>query len=206
MSKARTLEIIVSEKNAELFHKNLATPLKDAPWSAGEHIEPCCFESEPDEDGYTFSIDMIAPLDADETPWVQLTIWNKDHEELYSGTAEIGVANRFCRVVDDDEFCMSATFAYQKNVVAFAEQLIRQEGFELYVDNGYFALRDLQEANLADIEEERFATLGVVIDRLDSYHEDYVYAPRWGEAMEFLENDRVADILLATTPDDIGDC
>ena len=49
--------------------------------------------------------------------------------------------------------------------------------FELYVDEqtNQFALSDNQHANLGDIEEDRFDTLLDVIDRMEVYHNDYIY-------------------------------
>ena len=52
--------------------------------------------------------------------------------------------------------------------------IIAEEEFEVYeLENGKLALRDLQYANLGDIESEEFNDLGEILDRLDTYHNDY---------------------------------
>ena len=73
---------------------------------------------------------------------------------------------------------LELTELLKKRVVLahFLEMLDFYE-FELYVDEqtNQFALSDNQHANLGDIEEDRFDTLLDVIDRMEVYHNDYIY-------------------------------
>ena len=67
-----------------------------------------------------------------------------------------------------------------------------------------FRLKDEIDGNLDNIEAEEFDTLGAVLDRLDSYHEDYLdkYDPEDAELIEFLQNDKAADFLCGFTAKD----
>lgn len=63
--------------------------------------------------------------------------------------------------------------------IEFVDELIDCEDFELYLseEDGekVFKLKDLQQANLGDIEGDSFTNLDSVVDRLDIYHNDYFY-------------------------------
>jgi len=66
------------------------------------------------------------------------------------------------------------------NVYAFFRELLDMYEFDIYTEksdkseNTVFKLLDLQGANLGDIEFDEFNNLAEVIDRLDSYHYDYI--------------------------------
>ena len=64
--------------------------------------------------------------------------------------------------------------------VDFFNQLLDVYEFELYTKTNkenekIFMLNDMQGGNLGGIEQEEFETLEDIMDRLDSYHEDYIY-------------------------------
>lgn len=100
-------------------------------------------------------------------------------------------------------------------VVNFLKELLDVYEFELYVANNskneeVFMLNDMQGANLGGIEQEEFSTLGDIIERMDAYHNDYIYRSlkereNEGEyipkddwdltAKRYLESDIVAKIL-----------
>lgn len=87
--------------------------------------------------------------------------------------------------------------------------------FQLVIDinkdlENIFRLNDIQKGNLNGIEQEEFYTLADIIERLDTYHQDYVYNPLemkqednielkkddWDlVAKRYLESDTVANIL-----------
>jgi len=87
--------------------------------------------------------------------------------------------------------------------------------FEIMIDinknlENVFRLNDIQKGNLGGIEQEEFSTLADIIDRLDLYHQDYIYTPLelkqsndeklskddWDlVAKRYLENDTVAKVL-----------
>ena len=58
--------------------------------------------------------------------------------------------------------------------VKIAKQIIKDEDFELYInDRGFYALKDLQGADLGDIEDREYTSLAQIIDDLGIYHVDY---------------------------------
>lgn len=58
--------------------------------------------------------------------------------------------------------------------VKIAKQIIKDEDFELYInDRGFYALKDLQGADLGDIEYREYTSLAQIIDDLGTYHVDY---------------------------------
>lgn len=63
--------------------------------------------------------------------------------------------------------------------VRAVEEIVDMEDFGLFVDEDEgelcFALEDHQGANLGDIESDRFDSLGGVLDRMEIYHNDYLY-------------------------------
>lgn len=75
--------------------------------------------------------------------------------------------------------------------VKIAKQIIKGEDFELYVnDKGFYALRDLQGADLGDIQEREYTNLASIIDDLSLYHQDY-YINDIKEVLEInLEEDK----------------
>ena len=100
-------------------------------------------------------------------------------------------------------------------IVNFFRQIIQVYDFEIMIDinknlENVFRLNDIQKGNLGEIEQEEFFTLADIIGRLDSYHQDYIYAPLelkesnneklpkddWDlVAKRYLENDTVAKVL-----------
>ena len=92
------------------------------------------------------------------------------------------------------------------DAVNTALAIISLEEFSLATktnDNGdrVFVLYDFQGANLGNIENEEFYTLGAVLDRLDIYHRDYIEPseeaddPGVPEYCEFLKNDEAIGYL-----------
>lgn len=64
--------------------------------------------------------------------------------------------------------------------VGFFNQLLEAYEFELYTKTNkenkkVFMLNDMQGGNLGGIEQEEFETLEDIMERLDIYHEDYIY-------------------------------
>lgn len=83
-----------------------------------------------------------------------------------------------------------------------ALMIIESEDFELKIDkdeNGdkVFKLIDDNSANWGDIESDEFYNLATVIDRLETYHDDYYFK-------EF-EEKRNPDILSGKVPPDLSD-
>ena len=83
-----------------------------------------------------------------------------------------------------------------------ALMIIESEDFELEIDrdedgNKVFKLVDDNSANLGDIESDEFYNLATVIDRLETYHDDYYFK-------EFKEK-RNPDILSGKIPPDLSD-
>lgn len=65
-------------------------------------------------------------------------------------------------------------------IIDFFKQLLDVYEFELYVTNNsenekVFMLNDMQGGNLGGIEQDTFLTLADVMERLDVYHNDYIY-------------------------------
>lgn len=56
----------------------------------------------------------------------------------------------------------------------FDEFLDLTEFLLLKHKDGTFSLEDLQRANLGDIEDDRFETASEVLDRMDTYIQDYL--------------------------------
>ena len=80
-------------------------------------------------------------------------------------------------------------------VIIAATSLIEAEDFKLLIREDsnleaekttklLFSLRDEAEGNLGNIEDDTFNTLADVLDRMDIYHNDYVY----GEYKEQIKN------------------
>jgi len=65
----------------------------------------------------------------------------------------------------------------KEKIVQFFRQIINEYDFELIVDTSknVFRLNDIQGGNLGNIEQEEFHTLADIIDRLEIYHQDYIY-------------------------------
>ena len=103
----------------------------------------------------------------------------------------------------------------QKKCVKFVLDLLEMEDFNLYIDkwedwDKVFKLKDVQCWNLWNIEWDEFLNLWDVIERLDTYHWDYIYeelnssedrSDELSEYAVYLESDRVADTLLKITPE-----
>ena len=103
----------------------------------------------------------------------------------------------------------------QKKCVQFVLNLLEIEEFNLYIDkwedwDKVFKLEDVQCWNLWNIEWDEFLNLWSVIDRMDVYHNDYIYEEldsseeRSDERTEYavyLESNRVAKTLMWITPE-----
>lgn len=111
-------------------------------------------------------------------------------------------------------------------VIIAATSLIEAEDFKLLIREDsnleaekttklLFSLRDEAEGNLGNIEDDTFNTLADVLDRMDIYHNDYVYGEykeqiKNGAKMDantnclqnviFLNSDFCADLLCKITP------
>lgn len=103
----------------------------------------------------------------------------------------------------------------KEKVVKFFTQILNQYDFEIIIDTdeiseSIFRLRDYQKGNLGGIEQEKFYTLSDIINRLELYHQDYIYEPLESRqnnneiiakddweliAKRYLEDDNVAIIL-----------
>lgn len=111
-------------------------------------------------------------------------------------------------------------------VIIAATSLIEAEDFKLLIREDsnleaekttklLFSLRDEAEGNLGNIEDDTFNTLADVLDRMDIYHNDYVYGEykeqiKSGAKLDantdclqnviFLNSDFCADLLRKITP------
>ena len=103
----------------------------------------------------------------------------------------------------------------KEKIVKFFRQILEVYDFQIMIDinenlENVFRLIDIQKGNLGGIEQEEFYTLSDIINRLDSYHQDYVYTPLENKksnnekipkddwdlvAKRYLENNTVANIL-----------
>ena len=103
----------------------------------------------------------------------------------------------------------------KEKIVKFFRQILEVYDFQIMIDinenlENVFRLIDIQKGNLGGIEQEEFYTLSDIINRLDSYHQDYVYTPLENKksnnekipkddwdlvAKRYLENDTIANIL-----------
>ena len=95
----------------------------------------------------------------------------------------------------------------QKEAIKQALWIIDLEEFDLCVDDtkGVFKLEDTTGANLGGIESDEFDNLADVIDRLDTYHNDYFYNEdvsegAYKEERAFLESDESCELLSSVTP------
>lgn len=103
----------------------------------------------------------------------------------------------------------------KEKIVKFFRQMLNVYDFQLVIDinkdlENVFRLNDIQKGNLNGIEQEEFYTLADIIERLDSYHQDYIYnsletkqddnvklrKDDWDlVAKRYIENDTVAKVL-----------
>lgn len=110
----------------------------------------------------------------------------------------------------------------EKIIIDFFNQILELYEFEIYIEQKQnnekvFKLNDLQGENLGNIEGDEFKTLADVIDRLDVYHNDYIYRSLEERAWEgneiiekddfdftvkrYLKSDKAADILFEISPE-----
>lgn len=79
----------------------------------------------------------------------------------------------------------------KEKIVKFFKKILNVYDFEIIIDinedlDKVFRLHDIQGGNLGEIDKETFFTLADIIERLDLYHQDYVYNP-----LEIKQNDNV---------------
>jgi hypothetical protein len=98
----------------------------------------------------------------------------------------------------------------KKAIIGLVQQILEFYEFELLVIDSKFALEDLQHANLGGIEEERFDNLAEVLDRLSTYHDDYIYKAiedgysEWDFlVIDFLESEKAMKLSKEITTKDI---
>ena len=104
---------------------------------------------------------------------------------------------------------------YKEIIVKFFREIIQQYDFQIMIDinkdlENIFRLIDIQKGNLGEIEKEEFLNLADIIERLEIYHQDYIYTPLenkqnnnekiekddWDLVVKmYLENDTVAKVL-----------
>ena len=70
----------------------------------------------------------------------------------------------------------------KEKIVRFFNQILNVYDFKIMIDinndsEKVFRLIDIQKGNLGNIEQEEFSTLADIIDRLDIYHQDFIYTP-----------------------------
>ncbi len=100
-------------------------------------------------------------------------------------------------------------------IIDFFKQILNVYEFELLINknensNKIFKLRDMQGGNLGGIQQDEFSTLAEILERLEVYHQDYIYQSLedrifekefiqkndWDlTAKRFIESDSVFDIL-----------
>ena len=101
----------------------------------------------------------------------------------------------------------------QEKIVKFFKEMLNVYEFDLIIDTyenaeSVFRLKDLQGGNLGGIEQENFYTLQDIINRLDVYHQDYIYKPLEEKeniklntndweiiAKKFIENENIEKVL-----------
>lgn len=79
----------------------------------------------------------------------------------------------------------------KEKIVKYFRQMLNVYDFQIVIDinkdlENVFRLNDIQKGNLNGIEQEEFYTLADIMERLDSYHQDYVYNP-----LEMKQDDNV---------------
>lgn len=107
-------------------------------------------------------------------------------------------------------------------IINFFLELLNVYEFSLEIDvnsdsENIFKLKDIQGGNLGGIEQEEFLTLGDILERMDAYHNDYIYnslqeressnekilKDEWDlTAKRYLESNTVAKILTKIQPKD----
>lgn len=94
----------------------------------------------------------------------------------------------------------------EQMLMSLALKIIDFEEFTLTEEEGRFKLIDATGTNLGEIEQDRFDTLAEVLDRLDTYHDDYFisdYEERAKDPKKYLSLfERMAYHLLHNTPAD----
>lgn len=103
----------------------------------------------------------------------------------------------------------------KEKIVKFFREILEVYDFQIRIDinkdlENIFRLIDIQKGNLGGIEQEEFFTLSDIIERLEVYHQDYVYTPLENKqtnneklvkddwdlvAKRYLESDTVAKVL-----------
>lgn len=103
----------------------------------------------------------------------------------------------------------------KEKIVKFFRQILEVYDFQIIIDinqnlENVFRLNDIQKSNLGEIEQEEFLTLADIIERLEIYHQDYIYTPLENKqsnneklakddwdlvAKRYLESDTVAKVL-----------
>lgn len=107
-------------------------------------------------------------------------------------------------------------------IINFFLELLNVYEFSLEIDvnsdsENIFKLKDIQGGNLGEIEQEEFLTLGDILERMDAYHNDYIYnslqeressnekilKDDWDlTAKRYLESNTVTKILTLIQPKD----
>lgn len=108
----------------------------------------------------------------------------------------------------------------EKIVTSFFKDLMDLYEFRIYIEKNssnknVFKVDDLQGGNLGEIEQDEFKTLADIMDRMEVYHDDYIYESLEerqidGEVIEkndwdlvakrYIESDTINEILKKITP------
>lgn len=106
----------------------------------------------------------------------------------------------------------------QEKIVKFFKEMLNVYEFDLIINTyenaeSVFRLKDLQGGNLGGIEQENFYTLQDIVNRLDVYHQDYIYKPLEEKeniklntndweiiAKKFIENENIEKVLKRVDP------
>ena len=62
----------------------------------------------------------------------------------------------------------------EQMLISLALEIIDEEEFILTEEEGRFKLIDTTDSDFGEIEQDRFDTLAEALDRLESYHDDYL--------------------------------
>ncbi len=113
----REFNILIDKDEARYLKDAINTRRRDTDWAKNELL--VTHESMPDEDGYYAELKVWAPYDHDDTPYLELIIWDNDEELFADGDIELDDVGTPGRTTvfsyDDDEHIIVRLIVDQNN-------------------------------------------------------------------------------------------
>ena len=169
MSNKKHFIITVTGEDAEKFHQSLNATLNELDCQPNSHIMG--FGSK-EVDGRLATLDMYAPSEQDERPYLQLTVW-KNGEEYFSDVVDFGgdcIADTLVYDVNASgepytaPFSVDVAIASDAMIIETAEKILAEEGLRLFKDNKAWVLVNDGSSSGSG---KRYATLGEIISSLN---------------------------------------